>query len=93
MLSLLGRKQAFCDGMHRREFLRVGALGLGGVTLTDLLRLDSTSRALLFLVEVEGHGYADAGALLGLSEEAARARAFRARRQLRLQLREEIQEI
>src|SRR5438067_2555911 len=61
--------------------------------LTDLLRLDSTSRALLFLVEVEGHGYADAGALLGLSEEAARARAFRARRQLRLQLREENQEI
>ena len=28
-----------CDGLSRREFLRVGALGLGGLTLADLLRL------------------------------------------------------
>ena len=61
--------------------------------LSDLLRLDPTSRAVLFLVEVEGHGYAGAAALLGMSEEAARARGSSARRQLRLQLSEEIQEI
>jgi hypothetical protein len=28
-----------CDGLSRREFLRVGALGIGGLTLADLLRL------------------------------------------------------
>jgi Protein of unknown function (DUF1501) len=28
-----------CDGVSRRDFLRVGALGLGGLTLADLLRL------------------------------------------------------
>jgi hypothetical protein len=29
----------FCDGLSRRNFLKVGALGLGGLTLADLLRL------------------------------------------------------
>src|SRR5271166_3157784 len=29
----------FCDGLSRREFLRIGALGVGGLTLADLLRL------------------------------------------------------
>src|SRR5262245_37260704 len=28
-------------GLNRREFLRVGALGLGGLTLADLLRLEA----------------------------------------------------
>ena len=27
-----------CDGASRRDFLRVGALGLGGLMLPDLLR-------------------------------------------------------
>lgn len=27
-----------CDGLNRREFLRLGALGIGGLTLPDLLR-------------------------------------------------------
>ena len=27
-----------CQGLARRDFLRVGALGLGGLTLADLLR-------------------------------------------------------
>jgi hypothetical protein len=30
-----------CDGVSRREFLRAGALGLGGLTLADLLRLEA----------------------------------------------------
>ena len=30
---------ATCEGSSRREFLRVGALGLGGLCLTDLLSL------------------------------------------------------
>jgi hypothetical protein len=44
MLNFLGlknRTQRFCDGMSRRAFLRVGALGLGGLTLPDLLRLEA----------------------------------------------------
>jgi hypothetical protein len=39
MLTLFGRNHKQCDGVSRRDFLRVGALGLGGLTLADLLRL------------------------------------------------------
>jgi hypothetical protein len=39
MLSFFGSKLRFCDRIHRRGFLKVGALGLGGLTLADLLRL------------------------------------------------------
>jgi Protein of unknown function (DUF1501) len=38
VISILGQNHRFCDGISRREFLRVGALGLGGLTLADLLR-------------------------------------------------------
>ena len=54
--------------------------------LADLLALEPDARALLFMVEVEGHSYADAAAVLGISEEAARTRAARARRRLRADL-------
>jgi Protein of unknown function (DUF1501) len=37
MLTFWGRAQRFCDGISRRGFLRVGALG-GALTLADLLR-------------------------------------------------------
>lgn len=40
MLSILGAKTALCDGMSRREVLRIGALGLGGLTLPALLRAE-----------------------------------------------------
>lgn len=39
MLSVPGRKARLCDGITRREALRVGALAFGGLTLADLLRL------------------------------------------------------
>ncbi|OAI54951.1 hypothetical protein AYO44_13930 [Planctomycetaceae bacterium SCGC AG-212-F19] len=40
MLTIWGTKRAsLCDGISRRDFLRIGALGLGGLTLADLLRL------------------------------------------------------
>ena len=39
MLTLWGPEHRFCDRVNRRDFLRVGALGLGGLTLADLLRL------------------------------------------------------
>jgi RNA polymerase sigma-70 factor (ECF subfamily) len=57
--------------------------------LADLLHLAPAARAVLYLVEVDGHSYAEAGAVLGISEEAARARAARARRRLRLDIEEE----
>jgi RNA polymerase sigma-70 factor, ECF subfamily len=54
--------------------------------LADLLRLAPETRAVLYLVEVEGSSYAEAAAALGTTEEAARARAMRGRRQLRMEL-------
>jgi hypothetical protein len=38
MLTIWGKGHRFCDGITRREFLRIGALG-GALTLADLLRL------------------------------------------------------
>jgi hypothetical protein len=39
MLTLWGPRRHFCDQVSRRDFLRVGALGFGGITLADVLRL------------------------------------------------------
>ena len=33
----------FCDGISRRNFLRIGTLGLGGLTLPQLLRAESAA--------------------------------------------------
>src|SRR5881397_1673710 len=41
MLTILGPKQRFCDGVSRRNFLRIGALGLGGLALPQLLQAES----------------------------------------------------
>src|SRR3954463_809283 len=44
MLSILAPKPAssgFCDGISRRNFLRIGALGLGGLALPQLLRAEA----------------------------------------------------
>lgn len=40
MLTLFGHNHSFCDGISRRSFLQVGALG-GGLTLANLLRLQA----------------------------------------------------
>src|SRR5262249_39509234 len=37
MLTLLGTAQRFCDGISRRNFLKVGAFG-AGLTLAEMLR-------------------------------------------------------
>lgn len=57
-----------------------------GSDLAELLQLEPDARALLFMVEVEGHSYAEAAAVLEITEETARARASRARRRLRAHL-------
>src|SRR5208282_6022716 len=38
MLSFLGSSQRFCDGLNRRNFLKIGAFG-AGLALSDMLRL------------------------------------------------------
>ena len=43
MLTIYGQKQRFCDGISRRNFLRIGALGLGGLTLPQLLQAEAQS--------------------------------------------------
>jgi len=41
MLTFLGSDYRCCDRLNRRRFLKVGALGLGGLTLADLLRIEA----------------------------------------------------
>src|SRR5688500_15482805 len=45
MLTIHGSRQRLCDGASRREFLKVGALAVGGLTFADLLRARAQSRA------------------------------------------------
>jgi hypothetical protein len=45
MLSIHGEKYATCSGMNRRSFLKAGFLGLGGLTLADVLRLRAEQAA------------------------------------------------
>ena len=47
MLTLPGEGQGrFCDGISRCNFLRIGALSLGGLALPDILRAQAQSGAL-----------------------------------------------
>jgi RNA polymerase sigma factor (sigma-70 family) len=87
---------------HRRTFARrppTSARSSGAEAATrdaypsdldDLRRLKVNERAVLYLSVVESRGYAEIGRILGCSEQAARARASRAMRRLRVELREEI---
>jgi hypothetical protein len=46
MLNVVStRKSILCDGSTRRDFLKVGALGLGGLALPDLLRARAAASA------------------------------------------------
>lgn len=40
MLSILERGSRLCDGLTRRDALRIGTLSVGGLTLPDLLRAE-----------------------------------------------------
>jgi Protein of unknown function (DUF1501) len=42
MLTFLGDRQTFCDGLHRRNFLKIGAFG-AGLTLADMMRLKASA--------------------------------------------------
>jgi uncharacterized protein DUF1501 len=43
MLTIFGRKNRYCDGLSRRHFLKIGALGLGAgsLTLADIFRAEA----------------------------------------------------
>ncbi len=43
MLTIPGQAVSFCDGVSRRNFLKIGGLGLGGLALPDLLRADAAA--------------------------------------------------
>lgn len=45
MLTIHGKSSSrFCDGVNRRNFLKIGGLGLGGLSLPQLLRAESAGR-------------------------------------------------
>ena len=62
MLSILGptdRQARFCDGLSRRNFLKIGGLGFGGLSLPQLLSLESqagtgSSRKSLIMIYLVG---------------------------------------
>ena len=43
MITIQGKRQNFCDGISRRNFLQIGALSVGGLSLADILRAESQS--------------------------------------------------
>ena len=43
MLDFIGNKVTHCDGVSRRGFLQAGAMGLGGLTLAELLRAEEAA--------------------------------------------------
>lgn len=43
MLTIYGKSGRFCDGISRRNFLKIGALGLGGLALPQLLQAEAQS--------------------------------------------------
>ena len=45
MISIPGKSGATCDGFSRREFLRIGGMGMAGISLADILRLQAHAEA------------------------------------------------
>jgi Protein of unknown function (DUF1501) len=44
MLTIQGPASGrFCDGLHRRNFLKIGSLGIGALSLPELLRAEANS--------------------------------------------------
>lgn len=65
MFTLWGNKNRTCDGISRRSFLQAGALGLGGLSLADVLRLRAQApsgkkpRAVIMVVLAGGPSHID----------------------------------
>jgi hypothetical protein len=59
MMTTMGSKLRYCDGLTRRSFLRLGALGMGGLALPELLRAEAqagigTSHKAVIMVYLSG---------------------------------------
>src|SRR6266852_2276383 len=59
MLSIFGSNHRLCDSLSRRDFLKVGALGVGGLTFADVLRAQAhgsapTPRKSIIMVYLNG---------------------------------------
>ncbi len=66
MLTILGNRHRFCDGLTRRDFLRVGGRGLAGLTWADLLRARArgagdvpSNRTAIMVYLAGGHSHID----------------------------------
>ncbi len=66
MLTVFRRSASkYCDGVSRRSFLRVGAMGIAGLTLADVLRLEaqagvvSSNKALINIFLAGGPSHTD----------------------------------
>jgi hypothetical protein len=73
MLTLLGSQAPLCDGISRRNFLKIGALGLGGLTLPQLLQAEAvwgigrSHKAVIMIFLPGGPSHQD---ILDLKQEA-----------------------
>jgi DNA-directed RNA polymerase specialized sigma24 family protein len=83
--SLSRRRRAYTRSVQS-DATRVGYPS----DLDDLQRLHPRDRAVLYLSVVEGLPYREIAALVGCTEEAARARAARSLRRLRAEVGEEL---
>ena len=46
MLNILGQPPAkFCDGHSRRQFLKIGGLAMGGLSLPQILKAEQSTLA------------------------------------------------
>lgn len=41
MLTILGQRQRLCDRTSRRDFLKIGGLAMGGLSLPQILRAEA----------------------------------------------------
>ena len=69
MISIPGKPGSTCDGFSRREFLRVGGMGMAGISLADILRLQAAGAEDDFL-----HGAFALAVILEGDEDDAEAR-------------------
>src|SRR5438046_739625 len=66
MLRILGSPKHLCGGMTRRDWLRIGGLGLAGLTLPEVLRLQELSAGEQTATNGRGFGRAKAIILVHL---------------------------
>src|SRR5688572_214303 len=66
MFTVWGRQHRLCNAMARREFLRIGTLGLSGISLADLLHADESraqpsrrSKSVIYVVLNGGPSHID----------------------------------